>query len=85
MEQAEDGAGRRLVFFNAFILGGFAWAYADAPQALHEAHAQVICLLHGRPVAAQEARFGGIVVQPFSDSLREGSDPLSLDLRRSPS
>ncbi|HHI69823.1 MAG TPA: ADP-ribosylglycohydrolase [Rhodobacteraceae bacterium] len=66
LKLAEDEAGNRLEFSNAGMSGGLVWRYTD-DKSWREAGA-VACLIKGRPVMVQEARFGGIVAEP----LREG-------------
>ncbi len=68
LETATDGEGRRLVFGNALIGGGFTWAYADAPQDRDDTATNVICLIAGRPVTVGEARFGGVVAEPVNSA-----------------
>jgi len=53
---------RALSFFNESLSGGFAAQYADTgePYPSHE------CYVDGILCFADEARFGGIVIQPVS-------------------
>ena len=67
---AEDGEGRRLLFYNVNPLGGFGWCYADDPHRRDERAAAVICLIHRREVVVHEARFGSIVAEPLSSGLK---------------
>ncbi len=62
---ASDRDGRRLVFGNSSIFGGFEWAYADDPENFDDTATVVICYILERQVTVQEARFGGIVAQPI--------------------
>ncbi len=57
--QALDETGRRLKFFNTHISGGFQAAYADTGE-LRDSH---VCFVRGVRCWADEARFGGIVIQ----------------------
>ena len=66
LKLAEDEAGNRLEFSNASMSGGLVWRYAG-DEDWRETGA-VACLIKGRPVMVQEARFGGITAEP----LREG-------------
>lgn len=72
LAEAADGDGRRLVFGNTSISGGFAWAYADDPENRDDTAGIVICRIRERRVTVEEARFGGIVAQPMGS----GSLPL---------
>lgn len=66
VEFAEDVNGRRLVFFNLSASGGFGWAYADDPEKIMTpGEGQLICLINKRRVIVGEARFGGIVCEPY--------------------
>ncbi len=57
---AKDESGRHLEFFNEGLSGGFVAKYADSgePRNSH------VCFVNGVQCWADEARFGGIVVQP---------------------
>lgn len=57
---ATDESGRSLQFFNESPSGGFMARYADTgePRNSH------VCFVNGIRCWAEEARFGGIVVQP---------------------
>ncbi|WP_437785949.1 recombinase family protein [Sorangium sp. So ce1097] len=57
--EATDEGGRPLEFFNTSIGGGFGARYADTGEP-RDGHACVIC---GVPCRADEARFGGIVIE----------------------
>ena len=61
---SEDG--RRLAFANIEISGGFMAWYADSEEP-YESH---ICFVQGQKCWADEARFGGIVIQ----ALRPGEE-----------
>lgn len=63
---AENGMGQRLEFFNTSFSGGLGWRLAGDAGEMGEVGA-VICLILGRKVLVQEARFGGVVAQPLSD------------------
>lgn len=64
LAEAADRDGRRLVFGNSSIFGGFEWAYADDPENFDDKATVVICYIRNRLVTVQEARFGGIVAEP---------------------
>lgn len=66
---ATDGNGRKLVFGNTSVFGGFFWAYADDPDNLDDKATFVICLIRERRVTVHEARFGGIVAEPTASLL----------------
>lgn len=58
--KAQSKVGRLLIFFKESMSGGFAAQYADTgePYSSHECYIdRVLC-------HADEARFGGIVIQP---------------------
>ena len=57
--QASDESGRQLEFSNVSLSGGFQAAYADTRE-LRESH---VCFIRGIRCWADEARFGGIVIQ----------------------
>lgn len=65
VDLAEDGQGRRLLFYNPSPLGGFAWCYADDTSMCDDRAARVVCRIRRRPVIVHEARFGGIVAEPL--------------------
>lgn len=58
---SEDG--RPLVFGNLSINGGFVAFYADSM----ERYPAYICFVDGVECYADEARFGGIVIQPVKE------------------
>jgi hypothetical protein len=58
---SEDG--RSLHFYNISLSGGFGAKYADTGE-VRDSH---ICFVAGRKCWADEARFGGIVIQPVDD------------------
>lgn len=58
--QAADESGRLLKFCNVSFSGGFQAAYADTGET-RESH---ICFVRGIRCWADEAYFGGIVIQP---------------------
>jgi len=62
--QAEDGEGRRLLFYNPSPAGGLGWRYADDQSLRDECCGSIICLIRGREVVVHEARFGGVVAEP---------------------
>ena len=59
--KAKSKDGRLLKFFNADLSGGFIAQYADTGTSYpgHE------CYIDEIPCFADEARFGGIVIQPL--------------------
>jgi hypothetical protein len=63
---AVDAQGRRVCFGNAGPGGGFRGWYADtlAPYDRHD------CIIRGVPCRADEARFGGIVIEPRGKATR---------------
>ena len=65
LAEAADRDGRKLVFGNSSVFGGFEWAYADDPENYDDTATIVICYIRNREVTVQEARFGGIVAQPM--------------------
>src|SRR5690606_36636726 len=66
LSQAADRHGRKLVFGNSSIFGGFEWAYADDPGNFDDKATVVICYIRDRRVTVQEARFGVIVAEPMA-------------------
>ncbi len=64
VERAADSAGRRLVFGNESLTGGFVAAYADTRERLDTPYLSQDCFIDGVRCLAREAYFGGIVVQP---------------------
>jgi hypothetical protein len=62
IREATDEHGRLLHFFNVDATGGFRAEYADTGEA-REGH---ICYVHGVRCWADEAYFGGIVIEPRS-------------------
>lgn len=57
--EASDGRGRPLEFGNTSFSGGFVAWYADTGE-IRESH---VCFIDGVCCRADEARFGGIVIQ----------------------
>ena len=57
--KACDDRGRKLLFFNVSLDGGFG-AIVEENQEPHTSH---ICYINGIPCHADEARFGGIVIE----------------------
>ena len=60
VSQACDDAGRLLTYGNAGIGGGFVANYSDTGAEL-DSH---VCYVRGVSCWAEEAHFGGIVIQP---------------------
>jgi hypothetical protein len=58
-----DESGRKLEFHNVSFSGGFEARYCDTGE-VHDSH---ICFISGVKCWADEARFGGIVIQPTED------------------
>jgi hypothetical protein len=58
--KACDSQGRKLSFFNLSMSGGFDAVFADT----NERHPSHVCFIDGVECWADEARFGGIVIQP---------------------
>jgi predicted amidophosphoribosyltransferase len=61
-KRASDEQGRPLEFFNQGMSGGF-YARHVGTREKSDNH---ICFIDGIKCWADEARFGGIVIQPFS-------------------
>ena len=59
--KAVSAEGRPLVFGNVAMSGGFSAGYADNGAPYEGGH---VCFVDGRQCWADEARFGGIVIQP---------------------
>ncbi|MBC8078543.1 MAG: hypothetical protein H7Y32_20865 [Chloroflexales bacterium] len=58
-QRAQSADGRALRFWNVDMSGGFSGTYADTG----EPYAGHACFVDGVPCHADEARFGGIVIQ----------------------
>jgi len=58
-----DAEGKQLAFYNEDMWGGFKASYADGdePYTSHE------CFINGVKCWADEARFGGIVIQTVEE------------------
>lgn len=65
--RATTDGGRRLVLVNTSVSGGFAARYADSEELCEEVTVTHIVYVDGRRCWADEARMGGIVVQPEPD------------------
>ena len=65
--RAGTSDGRRLVLVNTSLTGGFAARYADDEELCEEVTVTHIVYVDGVRCWADEARFGGIVVQPRPD------------------
>lgn len=65
---AVDGRRRPLEFANASMSGGFVWRHRGDGEAWHELDEAVVCLIRGVPTEVKEARFGGVVAEPFHAS-----------------
>jgi hypothetical protein len=68
--RASTADGRRLVLVNTSLSGGFAARYADTEELCEEVTITHVVYIDGVRCWADEARLGGIVVQPRS----EGTD-----------
>lgn len=64
--RASDAKGRALDFFNADFGGGFVAAYRDGGER-YDSHE---CFVDSRACRADEARFGGIVVELCEEPIR---------------
>jgi hypothetical protein len=60
-DKACDSQGRKLNFFNLSMSGGFVAVIADTDE-IYPSH---ICFIDGVACWADEARFGGIVIEPL--------------------
>lgn len=72
--QAADESGQPLEFRNTAISGGFEARYAQT-QKIRRSH---VCFVRGIRCWADEARYGGIVLQTFNDSDEEELKALAL-------
>ncbi|MBB1587890.1 MAG: hypothetical protein HG423_014155 [Propionibacterium sp.] len=63
--KASDESGRALEFFNTSFGGGFIAYYVDSNQT--EIYPSHRCFIDGISCYADEARFGGIVIEPLTD------------------
>lgn len=63
------------MFGNESMSGGLVWGFAGKEE--RYASLRVLCLILKRPVLVTEARFGGVVVQPFVTRPQD-----ALDLRK---
>ncbi|MBK7392270.1 MAG: hypothetical protein IPI64_03080 [Chloracidobacterium sp.] len=61
--RATDEAGRSLSFSNVSLSGGFTAIYSDT----HEERNSHECYIDGVRCRADEARFGGIVIEPYDE------------------
>lgn len=66
--RASTEDGRRLMLVNTSISGGFAARYADTEELCEEVTVTHIVYVDGVPCWADEARYGGIVVQPHQET-----------------
>jgi hypothetical protein len=62
--KATDEDGHPLAFSNESLSGGFIAEYRDTGEA-RDSH---VCYVDGVKCRADEARFGGIVIQPMEES-----------------
>ena len=62
-KKAVDENNRLLNFYNESISGGFIAIYADT----NEARKSHVCYIDGVKCWADEARFGGIVIQTYDE------------------
>jgi hypothetical protein len=63
-DRAADEAGRIVTFYNTSLSGGFIAKYADTGEE-RDSH---VCFIDGVECRADEAYFGGIVIQARGDS-----------------
>jgi hypothetical protein len=61
--RAVSAEGRPLEFFNSGLSGGHAARYADDKRP----YASSVCFIDGQPCRADEARFGGIVIERIEE------------------
>ncbi len=68
--KACNAQGQKLMFFNQSMSGGFGAIIADTK----EDYPSHICYIEGKKCWADEARFGGIIIQPYTTQsfAREG-------------
>lgn len=66
VDRAVDEGGLALLFFNVNASGGIKTVYADT----REERSSHICFVDGVRCRADEARFGGIVVEPYPEQAR---------------
>lgn len=59
--KAYNAQGQKLIFFNQSMSGGYEAKIADT----EEDYPSHICYVEGHKCWADEARFGGIVIQPY--------------------
>ncbi|MDQ3814132.1 MAG: hypothetical protein M3347_09295 [Armatimonadota bacterium] len=67
--RAADENDRALKFYNESFSGGFIAQYADTGEK-RDSH---ICFIDGIKCWADEARFGGIVIQPMQEPAPRGA------------
>jgi hypothetical protein len=68
IDEATDRSGRKLEFSNIDATGGFQAFYLETGEPYHD-H---VCFVRGVPCCADEAHFGGIVVQPIKPPAKPG-------------
>ena len=66
--KAADEDGRSLSFSNVSLSGGFAALYRDT----HEERDSHVCYIDGVKCRADEAHFGGIVIQTDREDISQG-------------
>lgn len=77
--KATDANGRKLSFYNTSLGGGYMAIYPDTNES-YEGH---ICYVDGVKCRADEARFGGIVIEKIIDNLPVSNFPmLPIELRQ---
>jgi len=67
-----------LEFSNASLSGGLVWRHRGS-STWHDAM-DVKCLINARPVLVHEARFGGVVAEPFLELRRPTQHEKVTDL-----
>lgn len=65
VNNAVDSNGRSLVFYNSSMSGGFKAHFKDNNRLAQEVTKNHIVFVNGTKIWANEARFGGIVLQPI--------------------
>ena len=75
-ESAVDHSGRKLRFGNESFGGGFLFSI-DGVEGVYSCGG-VLCLINGRPARVQEARFGGVVAEPWADGAAKSDRVVDL-------
>jgi hypothetical protein len=72
--KAVDAKGRALSFYNASISGGFEARFTEDGSAATEVTRSHIVFVDGRKCFADEARFGGIVLETILEQNEDESE-----------